>query len=243
MRKKMINYFNLVLVTIFLAGFGLLLPSAASAALPFATSDLILKEEASINCPVEFTVRINNAQTLPADPLSLKLSLPDAMADLQSLELMTNSGWKTVIVSAEGQNLMAAFSLTDSLSFAGERVYPFRAVFRNAKDYLIGFTLEAVRGGQNAVLSSTAQPLKVASSGTVLGASVFTFTRNLQTGSRGEEVSQLQLALARAGFYSGPVTGYFGKLTWEAVKAYQTSKSIAPLGMVGALTRQALNGM
>ncbi|MEK9180782.1 MAG: peptidoglycan-binding domain-containing protein [Patescibacteria group bacterium] len=239
MRKNIIVYFSLIAV---FAGFGLVLSIPGLAAAPFVTSDLMLKEGAVANSPAEFTVRLNNTQALPAGDLSLKIILPGASANLQSLELMTNSGWKTVTIIPQGQDLVAAFSLTDGLLFAGERDYPFRAVFRSAKDYLIGFTLESVRSDRVSVLSSAAQPLTVAS-GKVLGTTTYVFTKNLQYGSRGEEVTQLQLALTRAGVYSGPVTGYFGSLTRQAVRAYQTSKGITPVGTAGPLTRQALNGM
>ena len=74
------------------------------------------------------------------------------------------------------------------------------------------------------------------------GGTTYTFSQNLQTGSTGSEVSQLQSTLARLGLYSGPVSGYFGPLTQSALKAFQQSKGLEPVGRVGAQTRALLNG-
>ncbi len=78
-------------------------------------------------------------------------------------------------------------------------------------------------------------------SGTVLGASSFTFTLTLGQGSSGNEVTELQNRLTKETAYSGPITGFFGSLTKAAVIAYQALKGISPTGVVGPLTRAALN--
>lgn len=81
-----------------------------------------------------------------------------------------------------------------------------------------------------------------APAGQVLGVSTYNFGANLGVGSRGDAVGELQKRLASEGVYSGPVTGYFGKLTLAAVKAYQVKNSLPQTGVVGVLTREALNG-
>jgi len=68
-----------------------------------------------------------------------------------------------------------------------------------------------------------------------------TFTQYLVTGSENYEVTALQNLLTRLGFYSGPVSGYFGALTEEAVRSYQSARGISPVGYVGPSTRTALN--
>ena len=77
--------------------------------------------------------------------------------------------------------------------------------------------------------------------GKVLGEAVFKFLIDLKLGSKGNNVIELQKRLVNEVFYSGPITGYFGKLTKEAVKKYQTKKGIKPNGMVGPVTRSFLN--
>lgn len=56
-------------------------------------------------------------------------------------------------------------------------------------------------------------------------------SRNLSLGSRGEDVSQLQLFLKKAGFYNYPeITGYYGRVTAEAVKKFQKARGIVSYG-------------
>ncbi|KKW43542.1 MAG: hypothetical protein UY93_C0002G0138 [Parcubacteria group bacterium GW2011_GWA1_56_13] len=67
------------------------------------------------------------------------------------------------------------------------------------------------------------------------------FTKALTVGVRDADVTALQQYLTDNGFYSGPVTGYFGTLTKAAVQIYQKEKGIAQTGVVGPLTRAELN--
>jgi Ca-activated chloride channel family protein len=62
----------------------------------------------------------------------------------------------------------------------------------------------------------------------------------LQPGDKGIEVENLQKALAKAGAYSGKVTGVYDGPTEAAVKAYQASNTIPPDGVAGAATQQKL---
>ena len=72
----------------------------------------------------------------------------------------------------------------------------------------------------------------------------FTFNNNLWIGKSGEDVKNLQIALANEGFL-GQVgfsfTGYFGVMTFEAVKMFQRKYGIWNTGFVGKLTRAKLN--
>jgi hypothetical protein len=76
-------------------------------------------------------------------------------------------------------------------------------------------------------------------------------TRSLAVGSRGDEVKALQTLLFNEGVYpEGSITGYFGKLTKEAVIRFQEKYADEILkpngldhgtGVVGSLTRAKLN--
>jgi peptidoglycan hydrolase-like protein with peptidoglycan-binding domain len=77
--------------------------------------------------------------------------------------------------------------------------------------------------------------------GQVLGASTQEFTRKLRIGSRGNEVMKLQKHLTDLGFYFGPITGYFGRLTSSAVRVFQAAHGLDSVGAVGPLTLAALN--
>ena len=64
----------------------------------------------------------------------------------------------------------------------------------------------------------------------------------LSNGSIGSEVTALQQKLIKDGFLSGDATGYYGSLTAQAVKKYQTAHSLEATGYVGPGTRAVLNG-
>ncbi len=67
------------------------------------------------------------------------------------------------------------------------------------------------------------------------------FTRFLREGMSGKDILLLQETLGRLGYFSHTTTGYFGEITKEAVRAFQQSNGIDPLGYVGPSTREALN--
>jgi len=71
--------------------------------------------------------------------------------------------------------------------------------------------------------------------------SVFKFTRSLQIGSTGDDVIELQKRLQKERFFFGPITGYYGQLTFEAVQKYQAKNGILQAGVVGPITREKLN--
>ena len=71
----------------------------------------------------------------------------------------------------------------------------------------------------------------------------YIFNNDLEFGMQNEEVKELQKVLMALGLLKIlEPTGYFGNLTLQAVKDYQTLKLITPVsGYVGPLTRAELN--
>ena len=75
-----------------------------------------------------------------------------------------------------------------------------------------------------------------------------TFTHNftvpLHKGQTNVEVTALQTALKILGYFTVPVTGYYGALTAKAVLAFQVAQGISPTSdiNVGPQTNAALNG-
>jgi len=69
------------------------------------------------------------------------------------------------------------------------------------------------------------------------------FQVNLKYGQSGPDVYQLQDVLQEQGDLAHASTGYFGLLTLNAVKVFQTSNGIPNTGYVGVLTRTALNAI
>ena len=68
-------------------------------------------------------------------------------------------------------------------------------------------------------------------------------TKNMGLGSRGKEVLALQNILAKRGYLTVSPTGYYGVLTFTAVKNLQKEYSISPIGVVGPKTRELLARM
>ena len=62
----------------------------------------------------------------------------------------------------------------------------------------------------------------------------------MRTGSKGQEVKDLQTRLSALGFYSGEIDGEFGPGTKEAVTAFQKANGLEADGIVGEETRTLL---
>ncbi|MDP3696676.1 MAG: peptidoglycan-binding protein [Candidatus Taylorbacteria bacterium] len=71
------------------------------------------------------------------------------------------------------------------------------------------------------------------------------FHRNLTVGSTGDDVKQLQALLVNeVGYSADLLTGYFGRITRDAVKRLQEKYGVRPAsGYFGAITRKALNAL
>jgi hypothetical protein len=80
-----------------------------------------------------------------------------------------------------------------------------------------------------------------ANGSTNTSAPTYDFTEFLGVGSQDAQVTALQQRLTALGFYSGPITGYYGSLTEAAVEKYQSAHGIDVKGYVGPGTRAALN--
>ncbi len=65
----------------------------------------------------------------------------------------------------------------------------------------------------------------------------------LKEGMSGEKVLQLQKNLKSLGYFSAPLTGYFGSATKSAVINFQKKYKISPTGNFGPLTSSKLNSL
>ncbi|WP_366924750.1 spore cortex-lytic enzyme [Metallumcola ferriviriculae] len=63
---------------------------------------------------------------------------------------------------------------------------------------------------------------------------------SLYYGSTGEDVSLVQQKLRDWGYYDGPIDGYYGGSTYEAVRLFQQKNGLRIDGVVGESTWQAL---
>jgi peptidoglycan hydrolase-like protein with peptidoglycan-binding domain len=62
----------------------------------------------------------------------------------------------------------------------------------------------------------------------------------LRKGARGEKVVRLQNQLRQLGYLDAPATGYYGRLTVDAVQRFQADRGMSPDGMVGMQTQNIL---
>lgn len=62
----------------------------------------------------------------------------------------------------------------------------------------------------------------------------------LRHADRSADVTQLQQGLTQAGFYRGPITGYYGDLTQAAVRQFQQAQGLLVDGIAGPQTLAAL---
>lgn len=71
------------------------------------------------------------------------------------------------------------------------------------------------------------------------------FNSDLSLGSKGEQVRALQVLLSKMPtiYPEAYVTGYFGKLTENAVRKLQKENNLEQVGRVGPKTRQLLNSL
>ncbi len=67
------------------------------------------------------------------------------------------------------------------------------------------------------------------------------FNRTLALGASGYDVWVMQRILRKCGWFKTDPTGFFGPVTMAALSGYQTSVSVAPIGVVGPQTRAALS--
>ena len=63
----------------------------------------------------------------------------------------------------------------------------------------------------------------------------------VREGSRGETVKTLQRELHQLGYYGGQIDGIYGKITADAVRAFQRDNGLAVDGITGPATWAALN--
>lgn len=89
---------------------------------------------------------------------------------------------------------------------------------------------------QRAIASGTSDPPAASFSSPTTGDAA----TPLRKGSRGEEVVRLQNQLRQLGYLNAPATGYYGRLTVDAVQRFQADRGMTPDGMMGMQTQNIL---
>ncbi len=104
----------------------------------------------------------------------------------------------------------------------------------------VGVVGPLTRAALNALGSSSTSSASNTSTTTT---STTEFTEYLSLGSTGSQVTALQQILYTDGYLSVQPTGYFGTLTAAAINEFQAAHGISQVGVVGPLTRAALNAL
>ncbi|MFW6264308.1 MAG: peptidoglycan-binding domain-containing protein [Cyanobacteriota bacterium] len=127
---------------------------------------------------------------------------------------------------------IAGFFTGNATGFYGPQTESAVMRFQAARE----LTVDGIAGTQTrralpAVGGETATPI----------ASTSTSNPNFLTvGSRGQAVAELQKRLKALGYFEGPITGYFGEQTQNAVIRFQQEQELRPDGIVGVNTLDAL---
>lgn len=104
-----------------------------------------------------------------------------------------------------------------------------------------GAPVGLISSGSTSATTPASTPAATQTTGRVLGASAYSFAKNLSRGSNGNDVMELQKILIAQGFMSVAANGNFGPATEAAVKAYQKAHGLEAVGAVGPQTRALLN--
>ncbi|HIK28569.1 MAG: peptidoglycan-binding protein [Oscillatoriaceae bacterium SKW80] len=67
--------------------------------------------------------------------------------------------------------------------------------------------------------------------------------RIIKRGDSGADVEELQKKLQAAGYYEGPITGFYGTLTEAAVKRFQKNQGLYPYGIADLSTQNLLRDL
>jgi hypothetical protein len=218
-------------------------PAFASAAV---STQVLIPSLMTSNLKTDFYVQ---AQDIPAGNLRSKIIIENAsLADVGSLEYWTGSQW------VAGQLTGMGNEVASTNSFVSTSVN-YRIVLKTNKQFVVGYVLENATNSN--VISSASMP--VTTTGTVLGEQVsnvpiplpmpgvvlpagkFMFNKNLTSGNRNSDVTELQKVLVSLGLLKAEPNGIFGPQTLAAVRKYQASNGLPTTGFVGPQTRAALN--
>jgi hypothetical protein len=228
-------------------GLLIVLTAALFPSISFAGVDSSFKLSNSYSTGTDSQLEVSMSNYQSTNDLVAVLNFSDANTKyVKSVMFLDKSGWVKLTPYQNGSDVLAKFISDTGFQSGNDRVISFRINFNSPKTYVLGFSLQDSMGK---VVSSAAAPVNVI--GKVLGESITpsnpaaspsgVFTRTLTYGVSGADVTALQNKLTAEGFYSGPITRFYGRLTQTAVRKYQTAHGITANGVVGPATLAALN--
>ncbi|MDP2704253.1 MAG: peptidoglycan-binding domain-containing protein [bacterium] len=175
-------------------------------------------------------------QSQPDNCGTLQVTVTSAPVTAQPATTATVIQSSPVITPSITQNSSITPSITQNSS-TGEILAAVQSMQNQLAQILQ--QIQSMTSSLNQITSKLLAGSQAQTTGTVAGS--YFFTQFLSVGSENAEVTALQQKLTALGFYSGPVTGYFGPLTETAVSNYQSARDISPVGYIGPGTRAILN--
>ncbi|MBO3463448.1 peptidoglycan-binding domain-containing protein [Aetokthonos hydrillicola] len=170
--------------------------------------------------------KLSSSATIPVVSVALTLSVLSLADQASALEKAGNQGVEITSIQRCLQKIgYFRGPVTGKFgSLTKNAVIQFQKAHGLAADGLVGSRTEQLL--QSECQSKTGGSSRVGS--------------ELQLGSRGLAVTNLQKNLQQLGFFNGPITGYFGSETQQAVIRFQQSRGIRSAGIVGPKTTEAI---
>lgn len=168
-------------------------------------------------------------------PLNIGVSGPDVSA-LQNF--LIGKGYLVIPVGT-------AKGYFGALTKAALKKYQ-KSVNINATGVLGPLTTAAVQADMKTTQAAAVGGASPATLPSVVPTGPVSFTRTLQFGNDGDDVTALQAFLASKGYLTVPTgmaLGHFGPLTKKAVTVFQQEFGIDPTGIVGPATAKAIQGL
>ncbi len=171
----------------------------------------------------------------------------------QNAQIVINSGRSTttsrlvlLTLQATDSDTPLQMQISNTNSFSGVPWVPYKTSQLHTLSDGYGEKVVYVRyrdslGAVSGTVADTIQYVERVG-GLVLGSGRYSFLNDIEFGMQNTDVTELQKRLQDEGFFTYPeITGYFGEVTHEAVKAYQKHHELPVTGYVGPLTRAKLN--
>lgn len=136
---------------------------------------------------------------------------------------VTSSAVKTL----QEQLILLGYLKTNATGYYGSATYSAVKAFQQAN----GLKADGIAG--------TETQTKLFSTSTTVNPTAYT---TLKLGTKSSDVTSLQKRLIELGYMTGSATGYYGDVTYAAVKAFQKANGLSADGVAGKATQQKLYG-
>jgi len=214
--------------------------SSASDTIPPANTSIVIAAGASTtaNAAVTLTLAATDATSMMiSNTSSFPGGLWETYATSKAWTLTSGVGAKTVYAKFRDSAGNASSPVSDAITLtaASASTTTTATTTTTTTSTLVTPTITATPAAPAAVVATPAPRTSVVS---------YMFRRALKIGSTGADVRKLQEKLKALGHYTySSITGFYGRVTANAVSALQRAQGWRPVGVVGPKTLELLNGL